>query len=82
MTEAPEKSRRGRPRPQNTVDRDEQVHQLLKKGGLTKTEIADKLGIAAGEAYLSLFRLNKQGRVAKAPKAEGAEGRSNTWEAK
>jgi predicted transcriptional regulator len=77
-TKNKDSARRGRPRPQGTIDRDEQVLQLLQKGPLTRTEIAEKLGIESGAAYLSLFRLHKTGRVAKVAKGEGT---GNSWEA-
>jgi predicted transcriptional regulator len=59
-------SRRSRPRPQAVVDRDEQVYaKLVELGGsATKAQLADALGVAANEVYLSLYRLRvKQGRV-------------------
>jgi predicted ArsR family transcriptional regulator len=87
MTEAPaegaaaeESGRRGRPRPQDTIDRDEQVYQLLTKGALSRVEIAEKLGIEPKAAYLSLFRLKRDGYVKRTQGAKG-DAKSNTWEA-
>lgn len=69
MTEAATEaapSQRGRPRPQAVVDRDEQVFVKLQElgGSATKAQLADALGVAANEVYLSLYRLRaRQGRV-------------------
>lgn len=50
--------RRGRPRPQATIERDEQVRALLaSEGALTRREIAEKLGWEPKDAYASLWRL-------------------------
>jgi predicted transcriptional regulator len=75
------KARRGRPRPQDTLNRDDQVHQLLSKGPLTKTQIAEKLGIESSHAYLSLFRLQREGRVERAAGSEEEGAPKNAWKA-
>lgn len=74
-------ARRGRPRPRDTVDRDEQVFQLLRTGGpTTKSDLAAKLEAKENVVYLALSRLRENGRVRRgAGKADGAQ--SNTWEA-
>lgn len=80
MTEA--KQTRGRPRPQETIDRDEKVYQLLSKGPLSRTDIAEKLGITTQHAYMSLFRLKRDGYVERQSGGkEGADARSNVWAA-
>jgi predicted transcriptional regulator len=72
---------RGRPRPQDTIERDDRVHALLvERGPLTRTDIATEMGITPSLAYMSLFRLTRDGRVRRASNAEG-EGKSHTWEA-
>jgi hypothetical protein len=61
--------RRGRPRPDTTINRDEQVATLLTyhPNGLTRQQIADELTRQNGEgaapvtgaiAYLSIYRLD------------------------
>jgi hypothetical protein len=50
--------RRGRPRPQATIDRDEKVRALLaERGALTRGAIAEALGWESKQAYASLWRL-------------------------
>lgn len=50
--------RRGRPRPQATIERDEKVRALLaERGALTRAGIAEALGWEPKEAYASLWRL-------------------------
>jgi hypothetical protein len=63
-TEAPA-SRRGRPRPQATIDRDARVleHMRAVDGGLTKAQLADATGLTGNEVYLSLYRLKRDGHV-------------------
>lgn len=60
-TEATE-TRRGRPRPQETIKRDESVRKQLQTGGAqTREEVAQSLGIKSSHAYLSLIRLRRDG---------------------
>lgn len=55
-------SRRGRPRPQDTIKRDESVLQVLKdKGPMTRDEAATALGVKSSHVYLSLIRLRRDG---------------------
>jgi hypothetical protein len=74
-------ARRGRPRPRDTVDRDEQVYQLLRTGGATtKSDLAVKLEQREKAVYHSLTRLRDIGKVRRAPgQRDGRQ--SNTWEA-
>ncbi len=72
--------RRGRPRPQNTIERDESVYRLLHtKGPLTRTQVAEELGCKPSVAYMSLFRLRRDGQVQRA--AGSTDARTRTWEA-
>jgi hypothetical protein len=64
--EAP--TRRGRPRPQTTIERDTKVLDLVSaagEAGLSRPAIAEQLGEGSkpSEAYLSLYRLRKDGKV-------------------
>lgn len=57
-------SRRGRPRSQEAMGRDEAVFETLNDGvQLTRNEIAEKVGATGGLTYLSLYRLQREGRV-------------------
>lgn len=53
------KPKRGRPRPQEVIDRDEEVYEAIEDGGSTCEEIADVLGIEPNLVYLSLYRLRR-----------------------
>lgn len=64
--EAPEApTRRGRPRPQETLDRDEQVFKQVEMApeGTTRDAVAAALGIGANQVYLSFYRLKRDGRI-------------------
>lgn len=63
---------RGRPRPIDTVQRDEQAVQLLRSGPLTREELAERLGVKSSLAYLVAFRLTRSGKARKIAPAEGA----------
>lgn len=57
-------SRRGRPRSQDAMNRDEAVFNTLNDGAqLTRNEIAEQVGFTGGLTYLSLYRLQREGRV-------------------
>lgn len=60
---APAAPRRGRPRPDSTIQRDEQVAQALVAGGKTREDLATETGLTKSEVYLSLHRLRRAGRV-------------------
>ena len=61
-----EKRGRGRPRPEFTQLRDEQVFQILHLNGPTsRAEIADRIAVNVNIVYLSLNRLRNAGRVEK-----------------
>lgn len=73
--------KRGRPRPQDTMDRDEKIYQLLAQSGpLSKEEVATRLGFANNLVYMSLYRLQRDNYVRRVTAANGTK-RSNTWEA-
>lgn len=59
--------RRGRPRPQETIERDEQVHATIagSGAGLTREEIAANTGLSSKLVYMSLYRLRTAGRIAR-----------------
>lgn len=58
---------RGRPRPQETIDRDNAVHELLKAAdaveGVSKEALAISLGEQEQQVYSSLRQLTKEGRA-------------------
>lgn len=60
----PEKKGRGRPRPVDTVERDERVYEALSgEQPRGRQELADEFGTSLNIIYMSLTRLRKQGRV-------------------
>lgn len=60
---------RGRPRDPGVEERDEKVLSLIGSTpeGLTVAELAAQLDVKPGIAYLSIWRLRKQGKVVKTP---------------
>lgn len=63
-TDTPAPARRaGRPRPQETIDRDARVYAMLGPGPLSKPEIQAQLGEPKVKTMLSLNRLRAQGLV-------------------
>lgn len=69
-------SRRGRPRPQETLARDTQVKEQLAGGPKTTKELAAALGIEPGIAYLCIYRLKRGGEV---EKTQAENGRNPAW---
>ena len=68
QTETPETAesggRRGRPRSQEAMDRDQRVFDALGNGQQkTRNEIAEEVGFDGGLTYLSLYRLKHSGHV-------------------
>lgn len=55
--------RRGRPRPLETIRRDEKTLRLLHQQPLSRDELAYRLGCTSHLAYLSLWRLRQLGQV-------------------
>lgn len=78
MTAAPRKPR-GRPRPQETIERDQQVLGLLKLNpdGLTRNDVAETMGLDKVKTYLSLDRLRRQGLIQKSS-PEGSQADKDT----
>lgn len=67
-----EKARRGRPRPEDTIERDDRILELLsKRGPHTRNEIAERLGISFSLTYLALDRLRRAGRVKRCLQTDG-----------
>jgi len=60
----PQQARRGRPRPAETIERDETVFALLADGPRTRNQLAETLGLERSVVYLSLDRLHRAGRIA------------------
>lgn len=58
-----EKRGRGRPRPADTVNRDEQVFAALALAPRGREDLAREFGVNLNIIYMSLIRLRKQGRV-------------------
>lgn len=71
------KAKRGRPRPQEVIDRDEKVYEAIPADGATRDEIADETGYELSEVYLSLFRLKRDGWVERVPNEDG--GFTRVW---
>lgn len=64
QTETTTGGRRGRPRSQTAMDRDQRVlDTLTNEVHLTRNEIAEKVGFTGGLTYLSLYRLKRDGLV-------------------
>ena len=62
--ETKEKRPRGRPRPQETIERDAAVLAHLRLNGpLTRNQLAESLGLSLSHTYLSLSRLREAGQV-------------------
>ena len=71
-----ETNRRGRPRSQETIDRDAAILELLRNDGpLSRRDIAQRLKIVWSQAYLALERLRNQGKV----KTCGGSSRAMVW---
>lgn len=62
---------RGRPRPQETIDRDARILAYLRDNGpQTRNDLAEALGESKSKVWLSLDRLRREGRVGTCRKAE------------
>lgn len=62
-TDAPAAGR-GRPRPDATVQRDQQVLAQLQAGGpQTRKAVAEATGLEGKEVYLSFYRLQRDGLI-------------------
>lgn len=58
-----ERKGRGRPRPADTIERDEQVFRALADGPRGREAIAAEFGVNVNIIYMSLVRLRRAGRV-------------------
>jgi predicted Rossmann fold nucleotide-binding protein DprA/Smf involved in DNA uptake len=67
-------ARRGRPRPQATIERDMGVLEKIADSGSTREELVQSTGLAAPQVYLSLYRLRQDGKVER-----NREGSSHKW---
>jgi hypothetical protein len=54
--------KRGRPRPQTVIERDEQVFNAL-TSPMTRGQLAEASGVPEDKVYLSMFRLRDAGRI-------------------
>lgn len=67
--------RRGRPRPQETLERDQRVYDHLGVAGpKTKKDLSTELGMTENAVYLSIYRLRRDGQIVSAP------GQRNVWQ--
>lgn len=71
---APQRPQRGRPRPAETIRRDEAVLALLKDNphGLSRNDIAEAMDLNKSRTYLSLDRLRRDG-LAKMVRSETSQ---------
>lgn len=75
MTEK-EKAPRGRPRPQDTISRDDKILKLLSESGpKTRNDVSEALDISHSLTYLSLDRLRRNGHVRRCLQDDG----SSVW---
>lgn len=70
----PPGSRRGRPRPESVVSRDDQVLAAVTKDGLSREALAEATGLDPTRVYQSLWRLRRDGKVERV-----RDGREHTW---
>lgn len=68
--------RRGRPRSQETIDRDNQVLEVIKGAAdaPTREQLAEATGLEPNKVYLSLYRLQRDGAIVR-----GREGGKHVW---
>jgi predicted Rossmann fold nucleotide-binding protein DprA/Smf involved in DNA uptake len=66
-------SRRGRPRPDETITRDKQIFEHLDTGK-TRAQLVEATGLTPNQVYLSLYRLNREGRIERA-----RDGGAHVW---
>lgn len=55
-------ARRGRPRPEDTIARDQQVLEALAEPK-SREDLVAATGLTANQVYLSLWRLRKEGKA-------------------
>jgi predicted RNA polymerase sigma factor len=81
MTMTAQRPARGRPRPAETIERDQKILALLKDHptGLPRNEIAELMGIDRVKTYLSLDRLRKQGLADKSKPETSQADKDTLW---
>jgi predicted Rossmann fold nucleotide-binding protein DprA/Smf involved in DNA uptake len=55
--------RRGRPRPAETIERDESIYEIVKAGARSRGQLAQQTGLTTDLVALALRRLQRAGRV-------------------
>lgn len=71
--------RRGRPRPQDVIARDEHVYQLIRQRPRSRVELVALTHLKGDHVYLVLRRLNLAGRIERVPGGPGHV--VNVWQA-
>lgn len=66
-------TRRGRPRPEHTIERDDAVYAALETP-MTRAQLAEATSFPKNEVYLSLYRLRAAGRIERA-----RDGGNHVW---
>lgn len=63
MSQTAERRGRGRPRPAETIERDDRIYGLLAEGALSRSQIAVETGLTTDLVALALRRLKRDGRA-------------------
>lgn len=72
-TQPAEEARRGRPRPEATIQRDQRVLAALDTPK-TRVQLVEELELNGKQVYLSLYRLHVAGQITRA-----REGGNHVW---
>lgn len=56
-------ARRGRPRPAETIERDQRIYELLAAGSMSRGQLAQETGLTTDLVALALGRLRRAGLV-------------------
>lgn len=72
---------RGRPRPAETVERDDKILAMLRAcpDGLLRNEIAEEMGLNKSKTYLSLDRLRRRGLAEKVSPENSQADKDTLW---
>lgn len=78
---AQERPARGRPRPTETIRRDETILQLLRDNpsGLLRNDIAEMMSLNKSRTYLSLDRLRRRGLAEKVSPETSNADKDTLW---
>lgn len=78
---AQERPTRGRPRPAETIRRDETILAMLRDNpnGLMRNDIAERMKLNKSKTYLSLDRLRRQGLAAKVSPETSQADKDTLW---